>query len=384
MKPALLFYCQHSVGLGHLMRSYALTAALAERFRVVLLCGGAIPHGIWPPAGVQVVALPPLGVGPAGGFVSHDPRYSLEQAWDARSERILAAFRALRPAAVVVELFPFGRAKFRRELLPLLAAARAAGALTACSLRDILVSRREDQAAHDDRAASIANAHLDAVLVHSDPRFARLEETFAPRRPLRVPVHYTGFVVRDDRGPAPRAPGDHVLVSAGGGLVGEPLLRAAAEAQPRIGLPMRLVGGPLLPADAWERLSALAGPQVELRRTVADLGAELRAARASISQGGYNTALEVVRARVPGLSCRTRPPRRTSRPAVRSASPGSARSACSRPNASRPRRWPPRRARCCTSTPARRGIDLGGAPRTAALLAGLVAGEAATAKAAYG
>jgi len=43
MKPTLLFYCQHSVGLGHLMRSYALCAALSERFRVVLVCGGALP-----------------------------------------------------------------------------------------------------------------------------------------------------------------------------------------------------------------------------------------------------------------------------------------------------------------------------------------------------
>ena len=217
-----------------------------------------------------------------------------------RRERILAAFRAVRPVAVLVELFPFGRAKFARELVPLLEAARADGALTACSVRDILVSARSDQQAHDDRAAGLANEHLDAVLVHSDPRFARLEETFAPRRPLRVPVHYTGFVVRDGTANG-TVRGDHVVVSAGGGLVGEPLLRAAAEAQPEAGVPLRLIGGPLLPDAAWERLSSLAGPQVELRRTVEDLGAELHGARASVSQGGYNTALEVLRSGVPGL-----------------------------------------------------------------------------------
>ena len=197
-------------------------------------------------------------------------------------------------------MFPFGRAKFARELVPLLEAARADGALTACSLRDILVSARADQQAHDDRAAALADAHLDAVLVHSDPRFARLEETFAPRRPLRVPVHYTGFVVREGD-PAGEARGEHVVVSAGGGLVGEPLLRAAAEAQPEAGVPLRMIGGPLLPDAAWQRLRELAGPEVELRRTVADLGAELRAARASVSQGGYNTALEVVRSGTPAL-----------------------------------------------------------------------------------
>ena len=64
MRPSLLFYCQHSVGLGHLMRSYALCAELAHRFRVVLVCGGPLPDGIAPPRGVEVVALPALGVGP--------------------------------------------------------------------------------------------------------------------------------------------------------------------------------------------------------------------------------------------------------------------------------------------------------------------------------
>ena len=101
---------------------------------------------------------------------------------------------------MLVELFPFGRAKFARELLPLLDAARARGAVTACSLRDILVSRRSNQQEHDERACALTNAHFDAVLVHSDPRFARLEDTFGARRRLAVPVHYTGFVVDGDDG----------------------------------------------------------------------------------------------------------------------------------------------------------------------------------------
>jgi len=78
MKPAL-FYCQHSVGLGHLMRSYALTEKLAERFRVVLLAGGDLPAGIAAPRDVEIVALPPLGVN-GGTFGSGDPRYSTGRA----------------------------------------------------------------------------------------------------------------------------------------------------------------------------------------------------------------------------------------------------------------------------------------------------------------
>ena len=41
-RPALLIYCQHSLGIGHLTRSFALAAALAERFRVVFLNGGRL------------------------------------------------------------------------------------------------------------------------------------------------------------------------------------------------------------------------------------------------------------------------------------------------------------------------------------------------------
>jgi predicted glycosyltransferase len=306
-RPALLFYCQHSVGLGHLMRSYALCAGLTERFRVVLVCGGPVPRAIRSPDGVEVVTLPALGVGASGRFVSHDARFTVDEAWAARRERILATFRALRPAVVLVELFPFGRAKFARELVPLLEEARAAGAVTACSLRDILVSRRADQQAHDDRARALADAHLDAVLVHSDPAFARLEETFAPSAPLAVPVRYTGFVVRDPvPGPAMR-PRGRVVVSAGGGLVGERLLQTAAAAQRRLwpstGATMRLIAGPLLPDDAWDRLHATVARLrgTELVRSVPDLAAELRAASVSVSQAGYNTVLEVIGAGVPAL-----------------------------------------------------------------------------------
>ena len=222
MRPALLFYCQHSVGLGHLMRSYALCAELAERFRVVLLCGGELPEGIDPPEGVELVRA--AAARRRGRALRQPrPRLSTERAWAVRAELIQATLRAVRPGVVLVELFPFGRAKFARELVPLLEAARALGALTACSLRDILVSGRKDQRAHDDRAAALAEAHLDAVLVHGDPRFARLEETFRPTRPLRVPVHYTGFVAARPRPATARAA--RRLVSAGGGRVGEPLLQ---------------------------------------------------------------------------------------------------------------------------------------------------------------
>jgi predicted glycosyltransferase len=297
MKPALLFYCQHSVGLGHLTCSYALTEALAERFRVVLLAGGELPDGIAPPKDVELVALPPLSVTPGQGFGSGDPRYTTERAWAVRAQRIRETLERTNPAVVLVELFPFGRAKFARELVPLLEQARRQGARTACSLRDILVSTRANQREHDDRAARLANAHLDLVLVHCDPRFARLEETFKPSIPLTVPIAYTGFVTRHSPAPAPR--GEHIVVSAGGGRVGAPLLDQAMRAS--AGRPMRAIAGPLMPDADYERLQRAKPPNVELVRSVPDLAHELSRAKASISQCGYNTALDLLRTSVPAL-----------------------------------------------------------------------------------
>jgi predicted glycosyltransferase len=310
-RPTVLFYCQHSLGLGHLVRSFALAGALAERFRVVLLNGGRLPRGLPVPPGVEFESLPPLGMDVDGTLVSRDGRRSPERALELRRERMLALQAQLRPDVVFVELFPFGRKKFATELVPLLETAREAGALTVCSLRDILVGTRRDQARHDERASLTSNALLDAILVHSDPALARLEESFHPATPLQVPVHYTGFVVpggERERALTPTPPVSsrpRVVVSAGGGAYGGALLRAAADAHrlAGAGIDMRIVTGPFVSDDDWHALRAAAHGQrgLDVRRSVPDLTAELRVAAASVSQCGYNTTLDLLRTGVPAL-----------------------------------------------------------------------------------
>jgi predicted glycosyltransferase len=312
-RPTVLFYCQHSLGLGHLVRSFALAGALAERFRVVLLNGGRLPRGLPAPAGVEVVSLPPLGMSVGATLISHDRRRSTERALHLRRRQMLDLRAELRPEVLFVELFPFGRKKFAAELVPLLEAAREAGTLTVCSLRDILVASRHDQRRFDERASVTANALFDAILVHSDPEFARLEESFRPATRLRVPVHYTGFVLPGNEraralAPTPAAGArPRVVVSAGGGAYGGPLMAAALEAH-RLelrdaGVDVRLVAGPFLPESEWQLLRAAAQGRegLDLRRSVPDLTTELHAAAASVSQCGYNTTLDLLRTGVPAL-----------------------------------------------------------------------------------
>jgi predicted glycosyltransferase len=310
-RPRLMFYCQHSVGLGHLVRSLTVAGGLAEAFDVVLLSGGPLPEALAAPPGVELIGLPPLGYSSDFGLVSRDPQWSVEQACQLRTWRILDEFRARQPDVLLIELFPFGRRKFGFELLPLLAEAQTAvpRPLVATSLRDILVGRRGEQRGHDQRACDLANRHLDAVLVHSDPTFARLEDSFAPGTPLTVPVCYTGFVRAGERQPEhrPQPPAPRVLVSAGGGMVGEPLFRAAVAAAPALlrheRLTTSIVAGPFLPEPAWTELQQAARqqPGLEVRRYVPDLAAEMADSAATVSQGGYNTTMDVLACGTPAL-----------------------------------------------------------------------------------
>jgi predicted glycosyltransferase len=295
--------------MGHLMRSFALADRLAERFRVVLLNGGRLPKGIAAPVNVELVNLPPLGIDDNNQLVSHDKRVSVERALARRQKIIRATFDELRPAVVLIELFPFGRKKFASELLPLLEAAHApeTRALVVCSLRDILVSKRKNQQQYDDRAAALANEFVDLILVHSDPSFARFDESFQPRIPLQVAVRHTGFVVPRATTPSPTTARKRkrIVVSAGGGIVGEPLLRVCIEAHDLLDgeIEMKIIAGPFLSEESWRSLRSVAKGKKRLRlvRQVNDLCSELRGAAVSISQAGYNTCLDVLRAGVPAL-----------------------------------------------------------------------------------
>lgn len=308
-KPTLLFYCQHAVGMGHLMRALALSRGLGEAFSVVFLNGGLMPAGVSIPPGMACVHLPPIGMDAGNRLVSLDPRYTLQQAQTERGSVIARTFASCDPQVVLIELFPFGRKKFADEIVALLELAHARTAarrpLILSSLRDILVGSRRDQQRHDDRAALFANRYFDAVLVHADPAFARLEESFRPNVPLQIPVFHTGFV---HDGPVTSTLRDNsVLVSAGSGSVGGALFDAALDAHRILWRaqrrPMQIITGPFCAAAHHDALveQSRALPGLTVERSVPSLAARMARAAVSVSQCGYNTALDVLAARVPAV-----------------------------------------------------------------------------------
>ena len=296
----VMVYVQHLLGTGHQRRAAYLAGAMAERgLEVTLVCGGFPVHGL-DLGPVEVVQLPPAR--------AEDARYETlltetgrppDARW--RRERTAALIQALddaKPDALVIETFPFGRRQFRFELIPLLEAARrrAPRPFIAVSIRDVLEPR--SRASRYAETVGWLEAYFDAVLVHGDPQVLPLAVSFPLAAEIDQYVSYTGYVAPP---PAPAVAGPagtgEVLVSAGGGEVGERLLRTALAARERTTLsnaPWRFLVAHGISDSSFRELKAAASRDVTIERNRPDFGALLRRCAVSISAAGYNSVVEVL------------------------------------------------------------------------------------------
>lgn len=296
-RPRVAFYVQHLLGIGHLVRARRIAEALAaDNWAVDLIIGGELPPG-FTVAGPDLVALPPVraGAGSLSALLHPDGLPFDAGARDRRRDILLAQMAARPPDVLIVEAYPFGRRQMRFELLPLLAqqAGRAKRPLIASSIRDILQGDRSPERVAE--TLGHLERFFDLVLVHGDPALVRLEDSFPAARQFASKIAYTGFVA-PSRPAGPVGAAD-IVVSVGGGAVGEALLRASLAARPLTRLadrPWMLLHGPNLPEAARAAVTAGAAPGVTVAPFVPDLAALLKGARVSISQAGYNTVADLL------------------------------------------------------------------------------------------
>lgn len=298
-----LFWVQSLLGSGHLRRALLLAEALAARgFTVTLANGG--PPGPWPmPEGVELAQLPPVTAEGADftRLIDANGAPVSDALWAERRAQLQDLFERLEPHALLTEMFPFGRRAFSSELLPLLAMAREGSRRTvvAASVRDVLVSKPDP--ARYEWMAGLALACYDRVLVHGDERLIPFSASFPLADRLGERIVHTGFVRPP---PAPPLAGEApaVLVSAGGGAVGERLLQAALLARPLTRFrdaPWLLAAGQNLPESRFTALAAGLPPACTLVRWRGDLGSLMGRCAVSVSQAGYNTVVEGLSAGVP-------------------------------------------------------------------------------------
>ena len=304
----LMFYCQHILGMGHLIRSMEIVRGLTDNFEVCFINGGEVVRGFQPPPSVQVINLP--GIKSDAEFRTLqpvDPSLDLEDVKASRQATLLNMVESFRPDVLMVELFPFGRRRFSFELIPLIEAAKARKVKVVSSLRDIVVTK-QDQARHEAKIVRLMNQYFDQLLIHGDPILHPLEESFSRVTDLTCDVRYTGYVVQQTRHVQPTIVDQSVLakaepmilVSVGGGRFGHELLEVVIQAAELLEgqLPHRIqvFTGPFMPTDKFWDLwaSARARPNVHIHRYTPNLMAYMEKADLSISMAGYNTAMNVL------------------------------------------------------------------------------------------
>ncbi len=311
----VIIYCQHVLGLGHFFRTLEIAKAFSSDEVTLVTGGGSINVNL--PDHIKSVCLPGLMMDENfSNLYSVDPQKTVEAVKAQRKTKLLELFKKQKPDVFIVELYPFGRRAFRFELEPVLdflKNAKQFDCKIVCSIRDILVEK-EDASKYEIRVVTALNRWFDAVLVHSDPELIHLDSTFSRIAKIHAPIFYTGFVT-----PIPRQrkileikknlglkPKDFlIVVSAGGGSVGEQLLKAAAKAHGMLETPgkvmMKIFTGPYMKDKDKTDIRDLASAGVEVEEFSKDFISLLGAADLSISMAGYNTCMNSVATHVDSL-----------------------------------------------------------------------------------
>src|SRR4051794_36762602 len=300
-----LFYSNEMVGLGHLRRTLSIAGCLArahDDLSSLILTGSSVEPFFAVPPRTDTVKLPVRRRDPDG---THHSRLALdiEELKSLRAQIALATSTAFDPDVAIVDKLPLG---LGGELEPTLRALRARPrpCKLVLGLRDIDDSPENVRRKWGAGMRDVIRRYYDAILVYGPPESIDAIDCMG-WSDLDVPVHHVGYV----GAPAPAAgPEDladgYLLVTAGAGNDGFPVLAAVAEAIRARPLPCEtvMVGGPLMDDADRERLRALtAGLRIRLCDFRNDVPELIVGARAVVSMAGYNTVGEIMRARKPAL-----------------------------------------------------------------------------------
>jgi len=300
----VLFWVTHLLGVGHFHRAVRMARAMGAIGLDVTVVNGGVPLDNVRLGDFDIIHLPPV----------RSPDTSYKRLVDAkggdaddaymarRRDRLIEIGRAIEPDAILTELFPYGRWKFRHELAGLFddQRRRPSPPVIIGSIRDIIVPPRREKRL--DGIRKLVSTYFDHLLVHGDADFIKVEDTLPLAAEFADITTYTGYVMPDLVTRGGEGPGrGEVIVSAGGSAFGEHLLATAIAARPLTVLSdvtwRVLVGQRLADAD-FERLRAMGAAQdgVIVERARADFPEMLSRARLSISQAGYNTTADILNA----------------------------------------------------------------------------------------
>jgi len=286
----ILIHVQHLLGTGHARRMAAIANGLAQSGHDTVLASGGMPLRL-DLGGAKLIQLPACRAQNAAFKVLIDAQGKpVDEAWrEARAQATLDLYAAFKPDLLIVELYPLGRALLRFELEPLIA--RAGRIPKLVSIRD--VPQRPADAKIEARVAALGD--FAAVLAHGDESFLPATQSFPELARIGAKLIHTGYIAGADQMPCGQ---DEIVVSVGGGAAGAKLLDASLKLAAR-----RAHAGERWRILTGEQPATIAAPNafVAVERNRPDFPGLLKGSRLSISQAGYNTAIDLLRARCPAI-----------------------------------------------------------------------------------
>ena len=300
----VLMYSHDTFGLGHLRRCRAIAHALVERYSgilVLIISGSPIAGAFDFRARVDFVKVPSVIKLHNGDYTSLDRHIDLSETLEMRRTMIHHLAESFDPDLLVVDKEALG---LRGELLSTLKMLKDRGTTLVLGLREVMDA--PDRLQSEWQRANMI-AHIDELYDHLwvygpqdfwDP-LTGLETPASLRRRMT----YTGYLDRSTKQAPTLAgqhlPDDYILVSAGGGGDGAPLMHqvmAALEHDRSLTMPTVMLLGPFMKTGEREQIHARAAtfPQV----TVIDFDnraeAIMQQATAVVSMCGYNTFCEIL------------------------------------------------------------------------------------------
>jgi predicted glycosyltransferase len=298
----ILYYCQSLVGVGHLACSLRIINELLQHAQVDLIQGGLDTGTTLEHPGFRSLILPTLlHDTESGGFFDPDEQRGIDDIWSARSEAITGFLRGAYDA-IVVEFYPFGRRRFKREIQDIFRMVRESSGPVPIftSVREVLVPRALEK---ERRMVDTVKKHIHTVFIRGDAEVIRFEETFSLAHEIADRLCYTGYI----SAPPPQFRPERkkqILVSQGGGNVGRELLEGAigaAALMPEYSF-LLAAGSRTTPAELDALRATVRSCNVDITPFLPDFQRHLMESAVSISMGGDNTLLDVITARTPALA----------------------------------------------------------------------------------
>ena len=198
-----------------------------------------------------------------------------------------------KPDVILLDGFPFMRYEWFDSGMEFLLKSVNNNVKIVSSIRDICYPFKggKKPTRFPARTVEWANEYFDAILVHGDKNFIKLEDSFKHLNLIEPPVYYTGYVT-DTYKPEPQKR-NGTVVSAGGGRVAEEVFDKAMELYD--GTDWTFSVGPNYPKEHLEKFKQWASDKkkVKIVYNVKNFRDLLAKHKLSISQAGYNTVMDL-------------------------------------------------------------------------------------------